>query len=107
MTTQLELTPPPAAPADVAWLETLLLNAGVWLTAAEIATRARGLVGDREIRRFASESREIIPGDKGYRHAAQASAEEIDHAASRLESQGKKMIERGIAIRNTAHRRIG
>lgn len=98
--------PPPAAP-DTAWLESILLNAGGWLNAAFLAKLATNHVSDRDIRRLASASRLIIPGDKGYCHLANASTEEIDHAASRLESQGKLMLERAIRIRHTAHARLG
>lgn len=106
MTTQLELTPPPVA-TDTAWLETLMLNAGGWLTAADIATRTGHLVDDRQIRRLASASLNIISGDKGYRHADKSSIEELHHAASRLDSQSDKMKLRANRIRQYAHQRIG
>jgi hypothetical protein len=66
-----------------------------------------GRVKDRDIRQLASESPNIISGQRGYKHVAHATAEEINHAANWLESQAKKMSDRAGAIRRTAHRIFG
>ena len=50
---------------------------------------------------------EVLSGQKGYCHITRATAEEIHHAASWLESQGKKMLGRGLAIRRRAHGLVG
>jgi hypothetical protein len=53
-----------------------------------------------------SSAGEIISGQKGYKLSAEATIDEIDHAANWLISQGKKMLKRGIAIRRKAHQKI-
>ena len=87
------------------WLERVLRTNGGWMTAKEIAAlMTHDNFQDREIRQIASESSNVISGQKGYKHIAHSSAEEIDHAANWLESQAKKMSERACAIRRNAHR---
>lgn len=107
MTTQLELTPPPADPTSPAWLENLLRDAGCWMTAGDIVLSTHGQTNERHLRELASASDWLISGQKGYLHLEHASAEEIAHAANWLESQAKKMGERAGKIRRNAHRRIG
>jgi len=55
----------------------------------------------------ASECENIISGQRGYKHIAHATPEEINHAANWLESQAKKMSERACAIRRNAHKIFG
>jgi hypothetical protein len=88
-------------------LEELLKGHGAWMTRRDIQLTTRGLVGDRDIRALASASDQIISGQKGYRHIQNASPEEIHHASAWLVSQGKKMIQRGMAIQRQGHRIIG
>lgn len=45
----------------------------------------------------------IISGDKGYALLAACAPDEIQHAANRLESQGRKMLARSIAIKTAYH----
>jgi len=97
----------PDASVSVGWLETMLRNAGRWMTAREIVLAARGTVSDRLIREMASSSDWIISGQKGYKHVDIASTDETVHASNWLVSQGKWMIKRGLRIRRNAHRRIG
>lgn len=92
---------------DVAWLENLLSGAGCWMTASDIALTIGGRRCDRDIRELASQSANVLSGQKGYKHVEHATAEEVDHAANWLISQGKKMIKRGIAVRKNAHRIFG
>jgi hypothetical protein len=98
-----------AAPEDVSvkWLENLLRGSGCWMTANDISYTTRGKAHERILRELASASDQIISGQKGYKHVAHATAEEIAHASNWLMSQGKKMIKRGIAIRRAGHQRIG
>ena len=88
-------------------LEELLYRTRAWLTAKEIVCFSCGSVNEREIRSHASESSEIISGQKGYKHVACATPDEISHAANWLESQAKKMSERACAIRRRAHQLVG
>lgn len=107
--TQKELPMFQHAPDDpnVRWLEDLLRARRGWMTAAEIAALTEGRIGDRDIRALASASKQIISGQKGYKHLDHASPEESAHAANWLESQAKKMSERAGVIRRNAHKRIG
>ena len=50
---------------------------------------------------------EIISGQRGYKWIGNATSEEVNHAASWLESQAKKMSERACAIRRRAHEIFG
>ncbi len=112
-------TPPPEHPdlfaprpaagvsKELAWLEKLLLEARCWMTAGDITLTTMGRVIDRDIRQMASESPRIISGQKGYKHVAHATAEEVNHAANWLESQAKKMSDRACAIRRAAHQLFG
>jgi hypothetical protein len=93
--------------ANVVWLETLLKSDTNWMTARQIIAACLNKLNDRGVRELASASPHIIPGQRGYRHQDCASIEESEHAANRMISQGKKMIQRGIAIRRNAHRKIG
>jgi hypothetical protein len=106
---QLELRPFVAAPADpnVKWLEDLLEGAKCWMSAKDICLTTFGKVLDREVRELASASGNVISGQRGYKHVRHATAEEINHAANWLISQGRKMIQRGVRIRRAAHQVFG
>lgn len=95
------------AGAEVSWLERLLTESRCWMSAADIRETTNGRVTDRDVRETASGCPRIISGQKGYKHIAYATAEEINHAANWLESQAKKMSDRACAIRRHAHRILG
>ena len=98
-----------SAPDDVnvRWLEDLLNSAGCWMTARDIALTVGGARLDRDLREYASASRRIISGQKGYKHITHATAAEFNHAAGWMESQAKKMSDRACAIRAEAHKLFG
>jgi len=104
---QPELFGPQRAEQEVSWLEKLLGDAKCWMSARDIMETTKGRVIDREIRHVASECENIISGQRGYKHIAHATPEEINHAANWLESQAKKMSERACAIRRNAHKIFG
>jgi len=90
---------------EVQALEEYLEGRG-WKTARELE-RVLGYK-ERKIRALAEESAGKIlsgPGCPGYRLASEATPEECAEAANRMVSQGKRMIRRGIAIRNVSVRR--
>lgn len=93
--------------AEMNWLERLLFEGKCWMTARDIQFTTQGSVIDRDIRQVASESCKIISGQKGYKHIAHATAEEVNHAANWLESQAKKMSDRACALRREAHKIFG
>lgn len=98
------------AAKDVQWLENLLAGAGTWMLASDILLSIGWPVNDankRWVRQLASQSMEIISGQKGYLHTTAASAEEVNHSANWLISQGKEMIKRGLAQRKAAHAILG
>lgn len=106
---ELELPLFRTTPADpnVQWLESILDERRGWLTAREIAAASGDRVDDRQVRALAAASPSIISGQRGYRHLRHASAEEIDHAASWLESQARAMLDRSVRIRRRAHELVG
>lgn len=75
-----------------------------WIRAAEIEAGMN--CSDRKMRALAEHSRgRILSGQKGYRLFDRTTPlEEADRAASWLESQGRKMLMRGAAIRRVYHR---
>ena len=78
-----------------------LLSDGKWHTAKAL----RSAVAERTMREIAERSDgEIISGQKGYRLTQFATATECRHAEAWLQSQGRKMITRAIAIRNARAR---
>ena len=77
------------------------LSDGRWHTASSL----RAVVAERTMREIAEQSDgEIISGQKGYRLTQYATATECRHAEAWLQSQGRKMIARAIAIRNARAR---
>jgi len=95
---------------EVAWLEKFLLGGQIWFTASDIllaVQRPANDAGKRWLRNLASASSEIISGQKGYKHVNHATAEEVNHSANWLISQGKLMIKRGIGQRRYAHTVFG
>jgi hypothetical protein len=97
----------PAADDSASWLEKLLFESKCWMSAKDIQLTTHGRVIDREIRQLASDSCKIISGQKGYKHIAHATAEEVNHAANWMESQAKKMSDRACALRREAHKIFG
>lgn len=96
-------------PKEVAWFEKLLQGAKCWMMASDILLAVGRPVDDsgkRWLKALAAETVWVIGGQKGYRHVQHASTEEINHAASRLESAAKVMADRAGAIRSNAHRII-
>ena len=77
-----------------------------WVTARVIEAELR--IDERKLRALAEHSDgEILsgPGCPGYRvFDGAATFDDADRAATRLVSQGKKMIRRAISIRRRAHR---
>lgn len=92
---------------NVKWLETMLDGAGHWLTARDIMESCGGRLHDRDVRELASASEFIIAGQRGYKSMRHATAEEVNHCCSWLESQAKKMSERAGRLRRNAHRIFG
>jgi hypothetical protein len=124
---QLELFRPKPTNPNVAWLTDLLLDHGRrtasteangWLNSSQIITKAgfytdekgnrRWLLNDRDVRALAeAASPKIISGQKGYKHADHATADELNHCSNSLKSQAVKMLKRSVAIRRYAHAKIG
>jgi hypothetical protein len=62
---------------------------------------------ERKIRELAEQSAGVIvSGNRGYCLFSECTVDDLSHAANRLESQGRKMIRRAIAIRNRAHKSL-
>lgn len=97
---------------SVETLEKVLRASGEWLTASQILALLNlkeSESGKRAVRLLASESEWIIssPGSPGYKHLEHCTAEELNHIANSLISQGKEMIKRGLRIRRNAHKIFG
>lgn len=92
---------------NVRWLEKTLWEHREWITARGLRQLSGGRLDDREIRALAAVSPDVISGQGGYRHIERSTPEEIRHAAAWLESQGRKMVDRSIAIRRRAHTLLG
>ncbi len=75
-----------------------------WITAHQISTNLG--ISDRRCRALAEHSDgRVISGQFGYRYLDRTTPiEEVDHAASWLEQQAKKMLGRANAIRRRYHR---
>lgn len=105
MTTELglKIPGPDVAPEEVEELCRFLAGKG-WLRAAEIEASLG--VNDRKMRAIAEHSDgRILSGQAGYRLFDRTTPlEEADRAAAWLESQGRKMLLRGAAIRRVYHR---
>lgn len=107
MNEQLDLPVKQAAPEvsaeEVDFLCRFLGGKG-WLTARELG---EFLAFDERVLRVLAEHSDgrVISGQKGYRLFDRTTPlDEADRAASWLESQGKKMLLRGAAIRRRYHR---
>lgn len=75
-----------------------------WWSAKQIIGLCPEFGTDKDLRDLANNSGgRVISGQNGYCLMDYATQEEIDHAANWLISQGKKMIKRGIEIRNRYH----
>lgn len=93
-----------ALPASEAELERFIAALGGrrWMT----ASRLRDAIGfdDKKLRDLRKLAKgRIISGQKGYCLTTEATASEIDHAASWLESQAREMQASAIDIRNFSH----
>lgn len=99
----LKIPGPEVAPEEVEKLVEFLRGRG-WLRAAEIEA-ALG-TNDRKLRAIAEHSEgRILSGQRGYRLFDRTTPlAEADLAAAWLESQGRKMLLRGAAIRRVYHR---
>jgi len=99
----LMITAPDVSPEEVDAICAFLHGKG-WLRAAEIADATE--IDDRRMRAIAEASDgRILSGQKGYRFYDETTpADEADRAAAWLESQAKKMLKRGAAIRRRYHR---
>ena len=88
-------------------IDFLMMRGEVWTTSKEIQA-ALGL-DDRKIRELAEHSNcQIVsgPGCPGYRHMLHTTADQIREIVNRLQSQGSRMIQRGIRIGKHAHKII-
>jgi hypothetical protein len=89
----------------------LLSRADAWMTAAQVLGQMRLLNTDanrRLVRAWAEAAEDVvISGQKGYRHVAKATPEEIAHFSNWMLSQGKKMIRRALNTRRHAHTLVG
>lgn len=94
---------PPVSSDEIKALESALQGRG-WVFARTLQSEL-GL-SDRKIRSIAESSDgAIISGQKGYRLLdASVPIEDVDHAASWLESQSRQMANRARAIRRRYHR---
>jgi hypothetical protein len=102
--------PPHTVDSDVAWIETYLRNNKGWHNANELLVsigRPATENNRRWLRKPVSMSKWIISGQKGYKHMEHSTAEELDHAANWLESEGKELFERALSIRANAHKIFG
>ena len=113
---QLELIPQVPPSQEVTWLENYLNDHPGWHTAAAIIHALHGTdakiheVSDeqrRAIRALAQGSPWIISGQKGYKHIARATAEEIAHFTHWMESQAREMTRRAASVRQNAHKIFG
>lgn len=76
-------------------------------TAAQLHQRLG--FSDRTIRKLAESSGGLIisgPGSPGYCHLDHCPVEKLNHIANTLQSQGKLMLRRSIAMRRKAHQRL-
>lgn len=91
---------------DPGWIETILLESGKWMKAADVLLRV-GLDNTedhkRMVRDIASQSRLIISGQEGYLHLQHATADQVNQTTEAWMSQGKKMIQRAIRVRRMGH----
>lgn len=73
-----------------------LLSDSKWHKAPEIC-QGCGFADSRPIREYAELTGAIIGGPQGYKLAALATAEELEHAGHSLLSRGRKNAHRGLA----------
>ncbi len=108
MTDQLQLAiktaKPVITPAEIEHVCRLLFKKQGWVMAKVM--EAENGIDDRTLRLAAEHSDgRILSGQKGYRYFDRTTTiEEADRAATWLESQGRKMLNRGGAIRRRMHR---
>lgn len=95
---------PPQASVDEVEAVCAFLVGKDWIKARQIEEEIE--IDDRRMRVIAERSDgRILSSHKGYRlFDPSTSIEEAERAANRLISQGKKMIQRGVAIRRRFHR---
>lgn len=93
---------------DVERLVKVLKEAGVWLTAREIAARIGPPANERSIRAAANAACPAVisyPGSPGYRLMSACTVEEINHSIAAFQSQGTEMLKRANLIARAYHRR--
>lgn len=89
--------------ADVERFVERLEAVGGWVQASWFAAFGWN---DRKVRAIAhAAGGRVISGQLGYRATSRATLEEIDHAASWIERQGRQMIARAAQIRNASAER--
>ena len=93
---QLTLLPPETQKLET-FFEANLRFAGDWRTAAQISYNSSES-DKRAVREWASRSTRVISGQRGYKHIANATSEEIHHFVSWMSSQASKMHKRAIAV---------
>lgn len=99
----IKIAGPKVKPEEVEAMVGFLRGRG-WLDAAAIELETN--ISDRKMRVIAEHSDgRILSGQDGYRLLDRDTPiEEVDRAATWLESQGKKMLGRAAAIRRRYHR---
>lgn len=94
---------------DLSAFESAVRHAGGWILARDLLRRT-GLEDTeharRHLRALAAQSDAILSGQRGYCHLANATPEDIHHAAAWLESQAREMMQRAIRLRRRAHAAI-
>lgn len=94
---------------DLIAFESAVRQAGGWILARDLLRRA-GLEDTeharRHLRALAAQSDAILSGQRGYCHLANATPEDIHHAAAWLESQAREMMQRAVRLRRRAHSAI-
>ena len=103
---EFDATPPqPHCQPQIEHLVAYLFGRGeVWTTAKQISADLG--FDDRHIRHYAELSDNRIvsgPGCPGYRHARHTSVDLVNEVINRLQSQGKRMIQRSIRIGKYVH----
>ena len=96
--------------ANVKWLVALLRARG-WMTRKMILAEARKAdtaYSERWVRALVQAAgAEVVKGQDGFNHFENCKLDDITHAANQSISQGKLMIQYGVALRRRVHGRVG
>lgn len=97
--------PPPHCQPQIENLVAYLFQRGEQWTPAKQISADLG-IEERKIRHYAEHSDNRIvsgPGCPGYRHARHTTPDQVREIINRLQSQGKRMIQRSIRIGKYVH----